>query len=235
MIKYYPHPSIKGHVAVFTGDTCNLACVLCGPDASTLWQYELGIKQKRQTIVEDFNFVGYNSVLFTGGEPFLNRHLVEILQKLDKDTKVLIHTNGTVLPSQEQIDACKKFTNISFIFSIDDIEEQFEFLRYPAKWCQVTDNILHLKKTLPKNISMAFLTVVSMLNEPTYLRVESWVRDNFSLEIPWGTQDANGIFNKMKYSTCIGECIKFLDSLDARRKTDWKKIFPHAVKLLNLD
>lgn len=235
MVKFFPHDTIKGHVAVFIGNICNLACALCGPNASTLWQYELGIKENHQPIIEDFDFSNYNSVLFTGGEPLLNQSFMKILQKLDNDTQVVIHSNGTLLPSQEQIDQFTKFKNISIIFSIDDIEEQFEFLRYPASWQQVKNNILYLKDSLPKNINIGFLTVVSILNESTHLRVSEWVRQNFPSNVVWNTQEANGLFNRKTYTECVAECVEFLDALDKRRKTNWRNIFPVAVKLLDLN
>ena len=68
-----------------------------------------------------------------------------ILKKLKSNTPVLIHLNGTVLPTQDFLNECSRFDDIHLVFSIDDIEEQFEFLRYPANWNKVLKNILWLQ------------------------------------------------------------------------------------------
>jgi MoaA/NifB/PqqE/SkfB family radical SAM enzyme len=236
MLKFFPHETIPGHVAVFTGDTCNLACVLCEPYFSTRWQYELGQQHSKQISIEpdieEFDFDSYNSVLFTGGEPILNSSTLQILKKLKSKTHVAIHMNGTVLPSDEFVETCKKFENISFLFSIDDINEQFEFLRYPARWDQVTHNILHLKDCLPKNISIGVLTVVSILNETTHMRVEEWVKTHISPQSAWNTQNSNGILDRFTYQERKQEYVNYLDGLDVKRKSNWRQLFPEAATLL---
>lgn len=235
MLNFFPHETIKDHVAVFTGDICNLACVLCEPSFSTRWQYELSTQTKKIFELEhtqDFDFTNYNSVLLTGGEPLLNSATLLILKQLDKKVDVKIHMNGTVLPTNEFLETCTKFEHISFIFSIDSTEEQFEFLRYPATWNQVQDNILTIKNSVSKNVSLGVLTVISILNQNTYSRVGQWVRANMDPLTAWNTQDSNGILCRHSYKDRVQEYVDYLDKLDVKRKSNWRQLFPDANKLL---
>lgn len=219
-------------VSVFTGDVCNLACVLCGPEASTRWQYELGNPEKTWAIepTVDFDFTGVESVIIGGGEPVLNKTTLPLLKSLSSDIHVAIHFNGTVLPTKEFLDESSRFNNMKFILSIDDVEEQFEFLRYPAKWSQVTKNILWLRDNCPANVTIAFNTVVSILNQETHTRLFDWVKQHMPMNTECHTNESNGLLNRYNYQS--GD-VEFLDRVDQQRNTNWRMLFPKAAVLLD--
>ena len=222
-------------ISIMTGFTCNLSCTLCGPDASSKWQDELKEYMPPQdndlydTAIADFT--GATSVTFGGGEPVLNKSTIPLLKKIDSSTAVNIHFNCTILPSKELLDECSRFKNITFILSIDDIEERFEFLRYPAKWDKAVTNIHWLLEHCPTNIQYSINTVISKLNEHTYHTVGEWVNANIAHDrINYiGTQDSNGILN-VQNSTVPDEA-DWLDRLDTRRKTNWRETFPLATNI----
>jgi len=228
-------------VAIFTGITCNLACTLCGPGASSKWRSELGMGKFSQdeytlepgeiiTEVEDYDFSKLEHVTFGGGEPLLNKSSLEIFRALDSNVDILFHSNGTVLPSQEYLDQFARFDQFLLVFSIDDIEEQFELLRWPAKWNEVVDNILWMKEHCPQNVRFAFNTVVSRLNEPTHTRVQDWIDLNIStnragVDTVWFTNETNGLLNRI-VTTDSRDPVQILDTLDVQRGTNWRKTFP---------
>lgn len=229
-------------ISVYTGDVCNLACTLCAPDASTRWQYELGlqksIKLNPPQLVGNVDFINAISVTIGGGEPILNKSTLSLIRQINNDTTVIMHLNGTVLPSQELLDECARFNNISFTLSIDDTEERFEFLRYPAKWNTVVDNIAWLKNNCPDNIIFSVNTVVSLLNENTYTTVLLWIEKHLPTnragkKTECFTNESNGLLNRFTYNGKEEEYVKFLDKLDQQRNTSWRKTFPAAVKLLD--
>jgi len=222
-------------ISIFTGDICNLACVLCDPLASTRWQYEINLQKKQQkneVDMDSFDFTNVDSVTFGGGEPVLNKVTLPILKKISNSTPVLIHLNGTILPSQELLNECSKFNQITFSFSIDDIEEQFEFLRYPAKWDKVVKNILWLRDNCAPNVKFGFNTVVSVLNKSTYTRVEEWGKKHMPINTEYYINDSNGRLNQFSYKNTLAEDIVFLDNLDKKRNTNWRQLFPTAANLL---
>jgi MoaA/NifB/PqqE/SkfB family radical SAM enzyme len=234
-------PGQPTKVAIFTGITCNLACTLCGPTASSLWRSELGLgkysdneytleQDEIVTEVADYDFSKLEHVTFSGGEPLLNKSSLEIFRALDSSVDILFHSNGTTLPSQEYLDQFARFNNFVLVFSIDDIEEQFELLRWPAKWNKVVENIAWMRDNCPLNVKFAFNTVVSQLNEATYHRVQEWVQQNIPANRAGNntdcfTNETNGLLNRVT-KTDDRDPIEFLDNLDARRGTNWRRVFP---------
>ena len=92
-------------ISVYTGDVCNLACTLCDPNASTRWQYELGlqksIKLEPELSFDGLDFTDAISVTIGGGEPVLNKSTLPLIQRINSNTTVFIHLNGTVLPTHD--------------------------------------------------------------------------------------------------------------------------------------
>lgn len=182
------------------------------------------------TEVDDYDFSKLEHVTFGGGEPLLNKSSLSILKALDSKVDILFHSNGTILPTQEYLDQFARFDQFLLVFSIDDIEEQFELLRWPAKWNKVVENITWARDNCPPNVRFAFNTVVSQLNEPTYTRVQDWVNQNIpsnnsGVDTVCFTNETNGLLNRHE-KTDNRNPVEFLDDLDSRRGTNWRKTFP---------
>jgi organic radical activating enzyme len=240
-IRVNPWPNQPTKVAVFTGITCNLACALCGPGASSLWRSELGLGKYNDneytlepdeiiTEVSDYDFSKIDHVTFGGGEPLLNKSSMEIFQALNDNTEILFHSNGTLIPSPEYLDQFARFEDFVMVFSIDDIEEQFEFLRYPAKWDEVSKNMITIRDLCPPNVRFAVNTVVSLLNETTHTRVQQWVEQNIptnknGAETVWFANESNGLLNRLS-KLDMQDPVQYLDAMDQRRDTNWRKTFP---------
>ena len=84
-----------------------------------------------------------NYALF-GGEPFVMKPLFDLLNATaDKGDAehidLYISTNGTVW-SQKHIDTIMKYKSVELGISIDALDKQFEYMRYPAKWEKVLEN-----------------------------------------------------------------------------------------------
>lgn len=222
----------------WTGDLCNLACMICGPEFSSVWKQELNYPiSSKKTVVNDFwtslDTSHLRYVHFNGGEPLLSKEHVKFLHALPN--KNLIHinynTNGTVLPSQELIDLWSQYKLVQLDFSIDDIGSRFEYQRYPARWKQVVDNLQWFINHAPHNCMFAVNTTVSMLNYHSLDNLNSWLKENFYLSrftdpIEHRQQLAIG---KLATTASRELAIGFLDSCDARRGTDWRTTFPELV------
>ena len=91
-----------------------------------------------------------------GGEPFVMKPLFDLLNETaDKGDaehiSLYISTNGTVW-SKKHIDTLLKYESVELGISIDALNKQFEYMRYPAKWEKVLSNFekftsLHRLKT----------------------------------------------------------------------------------------
>ena len=84
---------------------------------------------------------------FTGGEPFLIEEHFKLLRYAvehgySKRIDIHYNTNGTVYPSDEEVELWSKFKNIEVAVSIDNTGDRFEYERYGAKWEEVQENII---------------------------------------------------------------------------------------------
>jgi MoaA/NifB/PqqE/SkfB family radical SAM enzyme len=107
---------------------------------------------------------------FYGGEPFMSKKMWRILevaveQGYAKDIEIHYATNGTQWPD-EKVEIFKHFRHVHLSFSVDGIGEQFEYMRYPAKWSEVTDNMKKAVELSNRtgNIYLGWCITLSTLN-----------------------------------------------------------------------
>ena len=165
------------------GNLCNLKCVMCWPDSSSRVLAEW--RQNRQWFptVSQFDGVDFSwpeteqfkeivtqlaphlkYVKITGGEPFLNPYIEDILEALPEDCLVHIITNLTIIDDRK-ISLLKKFKKLWLAASVDAVEELYEIIRYPSSWDNVKANIEKIQKVLPvENFTFAItVTPLSIL------------------------------------------------------------------------
>jgi uncharacterized Fe-S radical SAM superfamily protein PflX len=163
---------------------CNLACVTCGPDLSTKWRSITNTKGPtfaneeliRKTI-RNINLEQLETVHIYGGEPLLTRTHEIILEELSaygKNITVWYDTNATVYPNERTMELWDKFHLIRLKFSIDGVGRSFEYLRWPAKWAQVEDNILKMYENLPVNHMLSVRPAMGFLNFHLVKDILAW-------------------------------------------------------------
>lgn len=174
------------------GTTCNIKCRTCGPESSAQWNKEFwAINKAYKDIVEykDYKayFKKYNDAFdddglvwhelekhrenikfidMYGGEPMMMKkqwkfleHLIQ--EDLAKNISLHYNTNGTIW-DKEKYNILKEFKHISIDFSIDGIEDRYEFMRHPAVWEEVLQNMETIKNIKEFNCQIAH--TVSTLN-----------------------------------------------------------------------
>jgi len=221
--------SCPGSATFNPGSICNLACVTCGPDASTRWQKELGMsiipgnpRVIDQTVIDRAQSM--TGIVVGGGEPVLNFSTETLLLNLNSDQFVSVHFNGTVLPQQSFLDKSSRLPHIRYVFSIDGVGERFEYLRWPAQWDQVVQNVLWLFKNAPDNVEFGVNITISQLNRYYQDEIIDWANQT----IPHNRQ---GKQTHVSYNQ-TGDILrqKYLDDLDKKRNLDWRKLFPLAIE-----
>ena len=136
---------------------CNLKCRTCSPSDSSFWIKEFeqrtGIKQTAYLEPDDSVFFSsfktdtlpyLKEISFTGGEPLMMKSVHRILETLDPNVSLTFYTNGTFYNP----DMFKKFTDVNIAVSIDGIGTRFEYMRHPAKWSLLVDNLNRMKTNL---------------------------------------------------------------------------------------
>ena len=179
-------PVLRGIEFKFSS-LCNLKCRICDPHHSTTWLKEAKdmkipishlLDNSAQMTFKDKNDVetffklnpNLSTVQFHGGEPQMqpeHKLFMEVLSEqsdedIDKLTLVY-NTNGTHY-NEKFIETWNKTKQTRLNLSIDDIEERFEYQRYPAKWSTIVDNINKLKENCNDNVKLILYCTVNRYN-----------------------------------------------------------------------
>jgi len=153
----------------WTGNLCNLACSTCTYTNSSSWFTLLKKADKagktdlrykgnyvsnldysyefKKEDIPNIDFKNMENIHFNGGEPLLTDSHFKILNLIPpeqrKDVYVIYNTNGTVRIDleDEKWSIFKEYKSVDMCFSIDGIEETFNYVRWPAKWEEVQSNI----------------------------------------------------------------------------------------------
>lgn len=157
--KFYQHPTnFKLDVLDLRWrNTCNQACVYCGPDLSSRWASELNdisnvideevlIKNKKW-LLDNLDSVSH--VYLAGGEPLLIKENIELLEKLQPrqhEVTVRVNTNLSLL-NTEVFRKLSNFDNVKWTVSVDAIGQHYEYIRYPGNWATFVENLVYLKST----------------------------------------------------------------------------------------
>lgn len=173
--------------------TCNLACITCGPELSTTWRKELKLKNMNvrphvdrylRDKIETLDLTQLQEIRIWGGEPFLTNTHKQILEYVvergnAKNIRLMYNTNGTQRIDEYTKSLIEKFKFARISFSVDGIGPEFEYLRYPAKWNQVEQNLFWWKDNLPHNSMLALTVTASILNVLSLDKIFQWQQDNF--------------------------------------------------------
>lgn len=174
------------------GNTCNLACRTCGTFASSRWYKESQRQQLNPAqradlkILNDTITASYDEqaniwqfldkalpnvlhIDFYGGEPMLvKRHwemLTAISDEQAKNISLHFNTNGTQW-DDDYAEILKRFKAVIIDISIDGVRDKFEYMRWPAQWPEVNENIQKFKQLAETNpqIQVGICITLSILN-----------------------------------------------------------------------
>ena len=173
---------------------CNLACIMCSPTFSSTWASELSLSkteliqigrlfQKSNDFLDTVDIRSLKKLHFNGGEPLLNNDHLALLEKLKdedmlKNVFISYNTNATITPSPRLVELWSQARLIKIFFSVDATDSAFEYIRWPAKWNQVQNNMLELKQTLPGNVMFGINSTVGCYNVFEIKQVWEWFLNN---------------------------------------------------------
>ena len=124
-----------------------------------------------------------------GGEPFLTEipEQFEFLQKFSnaqaKHISIHYTTNGSNFPQEKFLKTWDRFKEIDIQISIDDIEQRFEYNRWPGKWNKVYDNLQKFK-LLQKNKTNIRLSISFTVSAFTILYADKFYNWCIEEELP---------------------------------------------------
>lgn len=181
------------------GNICNLKCRICGSWSSSQFaaeelNYIGGDEPKKSSfhyqmlkkgawprenqqfwnqIDNIVNQIRY--IEFTGGEPFMISEHFDMLQSIvdlgiANNVEIHYNTNGTQFPLRGP-EIWSHFKTVEIAFSIDDVNQRFEYQRTGANWDEVNENIVKFK-TLQKQLPNLQLQCCSTVNVFNVLYIE---------------------------------------------------------------
>lgn len=183
------------------GNICNLKCRICGSWSSSQYaaeevkfegkdsfHYQMlqdgAWPRENQTFWDNLapmmNEVRY--LEFTGGEPFMIQEHFDLLKRMvdagiAKEVEIHYNTNGTKYPEHAE-EIWKNFKTVEIAFSIDDLDERFEYQRMNANWNEVNQNISKfrdLRNRYPGIIQLQVCSTVNVFNVMYLEGLANWI------------------------------------------------------------
>jgi len=169
-LQYYPTFDIKKKELKFIdirwNNTCNLGCLYCTPSFSSTWEKrlhqikKLPPKKAYQDELLDWILTQVDhieEIMLVGGEPMLMKQNYALLSKVPSTCKISIITNLNYdlenLPCWSDLMRHQKKL-IVWNISLENIGEQFEYVRSGGSWPQIQKNLYLLQQHWPDNISI---------------------------------------------------------------------------------
>jgi pyruvate-formate lyase-activating enzyme len=196
------------------GNICNLKCRICGPWSSSQFATEElnfmpRAEQKSSHAYQmlragawpreneqfwsqiDSVLTDIRYIEFTGGEPFMIAEHFAMLQGIvDRGIahQVEIHynTNGTQYPEKAH-EIWRHFKTVEIAFSIDDLNQRFEYQRTNAVWTEVCDNLQRFRqlRTQYPNIQLQCCSTVNVFNVRYIDQLAWWIQDQKFNYVYW--------------------------------------------------
>ena len=172
---------------------CNLRCRMCSPSDSNLIGEErdalinkkilppsnyahqnnatlVSMKEELQQDVYTILEQGVSVLKFTGGEPLVQREVLDILHYIvDKgyarDIRLQLTTNATKF-SNRFMELFEEFNKVHLNISVDGVGTTYEYIRYPYRWDNFNDRIRLLESVTrgKYDISYDFTCVPQLFN-----------------------------------------------------------------------
>lgn len=258
------------------GNICNLKCRICSPHSSSQWVGDMiQVDSQRKDYWRQYNIDGMwpreenefykdleqnlEHIRFfeiTGGEPLMIKEQFEILQKcvdagVAKNIEIHYNTNGTQFPEHAVNEIWPHFKKLEIAFSIDDVEDRFEYQRNPAKWDEVNRNIQRFMTSGLHNLTTQVCTTINVFNI-MYLDelapvVAEWAPDFWYINILHNPAEfdvqqlpaelKHKITEKLNKTTVypaeIQTAIDYLNRIPSHELPDWKDILTHKIKTID--
>lgn len=131
------------------------------------------IEDKKKYILEIINNINFNKftnpfiLKVTGGEPFISKAFLELLDDIPEDKKkfitLKITTNGTKF-TKIIFDKLKNFNFVQITLSIDGTGKFYEYIRYPFTFSKLNERItLLIKEILVNKLDNFSITISSLV------------------------------------------------------------------------
>lgn len=224
--------------------SCNLACMTCNSGASTYWQKYLkkhnqwtgpifSPRSKHEVIaaLSTLDLSNLRQLVFCGGETLLGQEywdvaawLADNVPNAKQQLTIGFQTNGTQPILSKNFGIIDRVFLVKLHISLDGIDRQFDYLRWPADWNQVVDNILELRASVPSNVMFLVEETLSIFNLYYSERLAHWVQHNFNSNREGDITNHTRHFAKNDYS--LANCSR--EYVEALQQTQNHHLVPNS-------
>lgn len=174
--------------------TCNLACKYCDSLSSSKWSslkkeyVDTGLRKFYLDIVDFIKKHKHHvkQLALVGGEPLLLKENVELLREIPDTCLVTVISNCSVdLENNKVFDELKKRKNVSWVISIDNINERLEYVRHGVDAKQLDKNLKCIVDLIQNKSQGGSIHAVYNLYSCTRLCELREYANNYNLDINW--------------------------------------------------
>ena len=166
-----PHNFDLRFIDLHWSNVCNLRCVMCTPDHSSLIAKDENVDVNLvdpETIKTITNYIldkqdDIKEIYLSGGEPFYIPQNITLFEKLEnKDVPVRINTNMHWHKNNKLFKVLQSFNNVQLTMSADATHEKFEYIRTGANWKTFIDNFSYVQSNT--NFDIRVNMIFSVIN-----------------------------------------------------------------------
>jgi predicted phosphodiesterase len=143
VVPLFGSPLFPARLWVYTNFDCNLACGYCSVASSpTAARRRIGLDRFR-ALVDDAVAEGFAELYVTGGEPFLENDLVEMLLYATQRIEVVCLTNGMLYRGRRrrQLERLAGRPGLTLQTSLDGLEEAHDAQRGRGSWARALEGV----------------------------------------------------------------------------------------------
>lgn len=198
-------------------NTCNFACIYCGPGCSSLWAEienkklnnkipiissdQKTYKQKDELlkfIVDNVKTI--KDLYLAGGEPLMLKENIPVIDAIisaKTNCNILVNTNLSLLEGNQVFEKLKQHNNVTWLLSCESMHEQYEYIRWPGVWKNFDQNVKILNSLGQKvmvNLVAMNLNALSIWDFIDYASTELKIpQQNFTATL-YNMRDSSGPF-----------------------------------------
>jgi len=195
---FYVEDGKISNMQIKLDNKCNLGCRSCNPSNSSYLEKDLKFFNGNNIRIDNFKQGKTNSqdslvyewlmnnthkikiLSITGGEPFFSKKFYEIIDRYietgdAKNTKIVTHTNGTLF-NKKTIEKLNQFKKLQTSISIDSVDENYEYIRYPMNFFRLEKSIETLISNSTNLDFVVICLVMSSLNFNFLKKHEEWCK-----------------------------------------------------------
>jgi radical SAM protein with 4Fe4S-binding SPASM domain len=144
-------------VMISPTSVCNYRCYGCYADGED-WKAELSTELLHR-IIDEADAIGSRHIAITGGEPFLRKDLMSVIEK-HPDLLFTIYTNGSRI-APDMLDRFAEWANVVLSFSVEGPQEYTDDRRGAGAWATAMHQMAECRK---RGLYFGFGCTVSQKN-----------------------------------------------------------------------